>query len=93
MSEINLIDVTLRDAHQSLWSTRMTNAMIAPSLSLLEQVGFHTIDICGGAVFDVCVRYLRENPWQRLRMITGVLRRTPTNVWIYVFYSFQNALF
>jgi len=82
MSEINLIDVTLRDAHQSLWSTRMTNAMIAPSLSLLEQVGFHTIDICGGAVFDVCVRYLRENPWQRLRMITGVLRRTPTNVWI-----------
>jgi oxaloacetate decarboxylase alpha subunit len=82
MSEINLIDVTLRDAHQSLWSTRMTNAMIAPALSLLEQVGFHTIDICGGAVFDVCVRYLRENPWQRLRMITGVLHRTSTNVWI-----------
>jgi oxaloacetate decarboxylase alpha subunit len=82
MSQIHLIDVTLRDAHQSLWSTRMTNAMIAPSLSLLEQVGFHTIDICGGAVFDVCVRYLRENPWQRLRMITDVLRRTPTNAWI-----------
>lgn len=82
MSQINLIDVTLRDAHQSLWSTRMTNAMIAPWLTSLDKVGFHTVDICGGAVFDVCVRYLLENPWERLRMITGVLRGTPTNVWL-----------
>lgn len=82
MSQINLIDVTLRDAHQSLWSTRMTNAMIAPWLSSLDQVGFHTIDIVGGAVFDVCVRYLLENPWQRMRMITERVQRTPTNVWL-----------
>jgi oxaloacetate decarboxylase alpha subunit len=82
MKQINLIDVTLRDAHQSLWSTRMTNAMIAPWLSSLDQVGFHTIDIVGGAVFDVCVRYLQENPWQRMRMITEKLGHTPTNVWL-----------
>jgi oxaloacetate decarboxylase (Na+ extruding) subunit alpha len=82
MSEINLIDVTLRDGHQSLWSTRMTNAMIAPWLSSLDRVGFHTIDIVGGAVFDVCVRYLLENPWQRMRMITERVRKTPANVWL-----------
>jgi oxaloacetate decarboxylase (Na+ extruding) subunit alpha len=82
MSEINLIDVTLRDAHQSLWSTRMTNAMIAPWLNSLDDVGYRTIDIVGGAVFDVCVRYLLENPWQRMRMITERVRRTPTNVWL-----------
>jgi oxaloacetate decarboxylase (Na+ extruding) subunit alpha len=82
MKQINLIDVTLRDGHQSLWSTRMTNAMIAPWLSSLDQVGFHTVDIVGGAVFDVCVRYLHENPWQRMRMITEKLRHTPTNVWL-----------
>lgn len=82
MTQINLIDVTLRDGHQSLWSTRMTNAMIAPWLSSLDQVGFHTIDIVGGAVFDVCVRYLQENPWQRMRMITEKLHHTPCNVWI-----------
>lgn len=82
MSEINLIDVTLRDGHQSLWSTRMTNAMMAPWLSSLDEVGYHTIDIVGGAVFDVCVRYLQENPWQRMRMITERVRRTPTNVWL-----------
>ena len=82
MKQINLIDVTLRDGHQSLWSTRMTNAMIAPWLSSLDQVGFHTVDIVGGAVFDVCVRYLQENPWQRMRMITEKLQHTPTNVWL-----------
>jgi oxaloacetate decarboxylase (Na+ extruding) subunit alpha len=82
MSDINLIDVTLRDAHQSLWSTRMTNAMMAPWLTSIDEVGYHTIDIVGGAVFDVCVRYLLENPWQRMRMITERVRRTPTNVWL-----------
>ncbi len=79
---IHLIDVTMRDGHQCLWSTRMTNAMIAPALDLVDSVGFHTIDLVGGAVFDVCVRYLRENPWARMRMATQRLRRTPVNVWM-----------
>lgn len=82
MTTINLIDVTLRDAHQSLWSTRMTNAMMAPYLSAIDHVGFHTVDLVGGAVFDVCVRYLREDPWDRMRMVTGKIRRTPVNVWL-----------
>ena len=81
MHDIDLIDVTLRDAHQSLWSTRMTNAMIAPCLDTIDRVGYATIDLVGGAVFDVCVRYLKENPWQRMRMATARLR-TPANVWL-----------
>ena len=79
---VHLIDVTMRDGHQCLWSTRMTNAMIAPALELADGVGFHTIDIVGGAVFDVCVRYLHENPWARMRMAAQGLSRTPLNVWM-----------
>ena len=82
MPQIHLIDVTMRDGHQCLWSTRMTNAMIAPVLDLADDAGFHTIDLVGGAVFDVCVRYLLENPWARMRMAARRLRRTPINVWM-----------
>lgn len=82
VSALKLIDVTLRDAHQSLWATRMTSAMMAPWLTALDRVGFHTVDLVGGAVFDVCVRYLHENPWFRMRMAAQKIRRTPLNVWI-----------
>ena len=64
-----LIDVTLRDGHQCLWSTRMTTAMMTPILATLDQVGYAYINILGGAVFDVCVRYLQENPWERVRLL------------------------
>jgi pyruvate/oxaloacetate carboxyltransferase len=64
-----LIDVTLRDGHQCLWSTRMTTAMMTPILQTLDQVGYAYINILGGAVFDVCVRYLQENPWERVALL------------------------
>src|SRR4029077_20602246 len=73
----HLIDVAMRDGHQCLWSTRMTNAMIAPALDLVDSVRFHTIDRVGGAVFDVCVRYLRENPWARMRILSSWVKQTP----------------
>ena len=63
------VDVTLRDAHQCLWSTRMTTAMMAPILGTLDRVGYDVINVIGGAVFDVCVRYLHENPWRRVQML------------------------
>ena len=63
------IDVTLRDAHQCLWSTRMTTAMMTPILSKIDEVGYAYINILGGAVFDVCVRYLQENPWERVGLL------------------------
>ena len=74
---VRFIDVTLRDAHQSLWSTRMTTAMMLPVAPALDRAGFEAIDLVGGAVFDVCVRYLREDPWERMRIMSRVVTRTP----------------
>jgi oxaloacetate decarboxylase alpha subunit len=75
--KIRLIDVTLRDAHQCLWATRMTTAMMSELAPRLDQAGFEAIDLVGGAVFDVCVRYLREDPWERMRIVSGWVKRTP----------------
>jgi pyruvate/oxaloacetate carboxyltransferase len=69
-----LIDVTLRDAHQCLWSTRMTTEMMAPILGAIDRVGYAYINILGGAVFDVCVRYLHENPWERIALLCRQLK-------------------
>ncbi|HET9490596.1 MAG TPA: pyruvate carboxylase subunit B [Methylomirabilota bacterium] len=77
MKTVSFVDTTLRDAHQSLWSTRMTTAMMLPVAPILDRLGFEAIDLVGGAVFDVCVRYLREDPWERMRIMSGVVTRTP----------------
>jgi oxaloacetate decarboxylase (Na+ extruding) subunit alpha len=74
---IRLIDVTLRDAHQCLWATRMTTAMMRNVAPLLDRAGFEAIDLVGGAVFDVCVRYLREDPWERMRILRSWVPDTP----------------
>jgi oxaloacetate decarboxylase alpha subunit len=74
---IQLVDVTLRDAHQCLWATRMTTAMMADLAPRLDRAGFEAIDLVGGAVFDVCVRYLREDPWERMRILSGWVTETP----------------
>jgi oxaloacetate decarboxylase alpha subunit len=74
---IQLVDVTLRDAPQCLWATRMTTAMMADIAPRLDRAGFEAIDLVGGAVFDVCVRYLREDPWERMRILSGWVTETP----------------
>jgi len=78
---VGFIDVTLRDAHQSLWSTRMTTAMMLPFARRMDEAGYEAIDLVGGAVFDVCVRYLREDPWERIRLVRHAVVRTPLNMW------------
>ena len=78
MRRLGFIDVTLRDGHQCLWATRMTSAMMAPILSTIDRAGYDYINILGGAVFDVCVRYLHENPWRRVEMLCRRLQ-TPTD--------------
>ena len=77
MRKIGFIDTTLRDAHQCLWSTRMTTAMMLPIAENLDRAGFEAIDLVGGAVFDVCVRFLREDPWERMRIMSAAITRTP----------------
>ena len=77
MRSIRFVDTTLRDAHQCLWSTRMTTAMMLPIAQYLDRAGFEAIDLEGGAVFDVCVRFLREDPWERMRIMSEAITRTP----------------
>jgi len=74
---VRLVDVTLRDAPQCLWATRMTTAMMADIAPRLDRAGFEAIDLAGGAVFDVCVRYLREDPWERMRILSSWVKETP----------------
>jgi len=77
---IAFVDVTTRDGHQSLWATRMTNAMILPIIEHMDRVGFDWINLEGGAVFDVCVRFLHEDPWERMRLVAERVRRTPVDI-------------
>jgi pyruvate/oxaloacetate carboxyltransferase len=72
--DYGLVDVTLRDAHQCLWSTRMTTPMMTPIVDTIDRVGYAYINILGGAVFDVQVRFLQENPWERVGLLCGRFR-------------------
>jgi len=76
-NKIHVIDSTLRDGQQSLWATRMTTAMMLPILPVMDRVGFDAIECLGTAAMDSCVRYLKENPWERLRLIRERIKRTP----------------
>ncbi|MBI3042620.1 MAG: pyruvate carboxylase subunit B [Betaproteobacteria bacterium] len=72
------MDTTLRDAHQSLWATRMTTAMMLSVADRMDRAGFDAIDLSiGGAHVDVSVRYLKENPWERVRLLCKNIYRTP----------------
>ena len=74
---IAITDTTLRDGHQSLWATRMRIGHIVPILQTMDQVGFHSLEVWGGATFDASLRFLDEDPWERLRTIKHHCRRTP----------------
>jgi len=76
ITEVKIIDTTLRDAHQSLISTRMTIEEILMLAKDLDQVGFYAMEVWGGATFDVCHKYLNENPWSRLKQIKAVVKKT-----------------
>ena len=69
MSKILVTETVLRDAHQSLIATRMSTAEMLPILPELDKVGFHSLECWGGATFDSCLRFLNEDPWERLRTI------------------------
>ena len=74
---VKIMDTTLRDAHQSLIATRMTTEQILPIVSKMDKVGFHALEVWGGATFDACLRFLKEDPWERLRKIKDQAPNTP----------------
>jgi len=74
---VKITDTTLRDAHQSLWATRMRTEDMLPILTDLDDAGFFSLEVWGGATFDVCLRFLGEDPWERLRLIKSMVKKTP----------------
>ncbi len=74
---LRITDTSLRDGHQSLWATRMATEDMLPILEKLDQMGYHSLEVWGGATFDVCLRFLNEDPWERLRLIKKNVKNTP----------------
>ncbi len=77
MSRVNITDTILRDAHQSLIATRMRTEDMLPICAKLDKIGYWSLEVWGGATFDSCIRFLREDPWQRLRQLRKALPNTP----------------
>jgi oxaloacetate decarboxylase (Na+ extruding) subunit alpha len=74
---VEIIDTTLRDGQQCLWATRMTAAMMAPIAEAMDRAGFAMVDFMAPVQFDVCVRYLREDPWEKARFFRSKFVNTP----------------
>ena len=77
---IGITETILRDAHQSLIATRMPTDFMLPILDKMDQVGYHSIECWGGATFDASLRFLKEDPWDRLRKIRDGLKKTKTQM-------------
>ena len=74
--KIGITETVLRDAHQSLIATRMTTEEMLPSLESLDKIGYWSLECWGGATFDACLRFLNEDPWERLRTIKSICKNT-----------------
>ena len=77
MSKVKITETALRDAHQSLLATRMRTRDMVPIAEEMDKIGFHSVEAWGGATFDTCIRYLNEDPWERLRNLKSEFTRTP----------------
>ncbi|MCH5303717.1 MAG: oxaloacetate decarboxylase subunit alpha [Ruminococcus sp.] len=86
--KILVTETALRDAHQSLIATRMKTEEMLPILPLLDKIGYHSLECWGGATFDSCLRFLNEDPWERLRTI----RKNCPNTKLQMLFRGQNML-
>ena len=76
MAKVKITETVLRDSHQSLIATRMTTEEMLPILEQMDKVGYHSLEAWGGATFDSCMRFLNEDPWERLRIIRDKVKNT-----------------
>lgn len=74
---VRISEMVLRDAHQSLHATRMTTEDMLPICDKLDRVGYWSLEAWGGATYDACIRFLNEDPWERLRALKSRLPKTP----------------
>lgn len=77
MAKVGITETVLRDAHQSLIATRMRTEDMLPIIEKLDDIGYHSLEAWGGATFDACIRFLNEDPWERLRKIKALAKKTP----------------
>lgn len=75
--KVGITDTTLRDAHQSLMATRLRSEHILPVIARIDRVGYHSLEVWGGATFDTCLRFLDEDPWVRLQKMRELAPDTP----------------
>ncbi len=73
---VKIVETVLRDAHQSLIATRMTTEQMLPIIDKMDRVGYHAVECWGGATFDACLRFLKEDPWVRLRKLRDGFKHT-----------------
>ena len=76
MAKVKICETVLRDSHQSLIATRMTTEEMLPILEQMDKIGYHALEAWGGATFDSCLRFLDEDPWERLRKIRDKVKNT-----------------
>ena len=76
MGKVKFTETVLRDGHQSLIATRMTTEEMLPILETMDNVGYHSLEMWGGATYDACLRFLDEDPWDRLRVIRKHIKKT-----------------
>ncbi|MFI3128997.1 MAG: oxaloacetate decarboxylase subunit alpha [Bacillota bacterium] len=76
MAKVKITDTILRDSHQSLAATRMTTEEMLPACELLDKAGYYSLEAWGGATYDSCLRFLNEDPWERLRKLKAALPNT-----------------
>ncbi|MGL4533871.1 MAG: oxaloacetate decarboxylase subunit alpha [Fusobacteriaceae bacterium] len=76
MNKLKITETSLRDGHQSLIATRLKTAEILPILETMDKVGYYSLEVWGGATFDACIRFLNEDPWERLREIKKRVKNT-----------------
>ena len=77
MSKVNISELVLRDATQSLHATRMTTADMLPACPMIDKIGYWSAEAWGGATYDSCIRFLNEDPWERLRKLHAAMPNTP----------------
>lgn len=80
MTKVGIMETAIRDGHQSLLATRMRTEDMIPALEAMDAAGYHAIECWGGATFDTSLRFLKEDPWERLREIKSRLKKTPTQM-------------
>ena len=88
MGKVKITETSLRDGHQSLMATRMTTAEMLPIIETMDKIGYHAMEVWGGATYDAAIRFLHEDPWERLREI----RKRAKNTKLQMLLRGQNVL-